>query len=377
MDSDSSLDGDFETKHEIAVKGQHSRDTIGVIQNGSEEGSDDNLSSDVEANYDLPNINADIGDHVTKSPESSAIRSLSEDDKDELSLKSVDSDYNNSSPTDKLINSPNLKDSSPIQSPPEVDRGIMSPQSHVSSNVESPEATDVCQRSPNSGISSPLITDTQIKEGSISPKSEDDDDGELSDSSNDVGQSKIFPAFNEQNEQSINYDKNVDVPSNSGETKELFSENIKLSSDEHNASKKDDIQGHAEDLSDVSDLDSNDGHDSLDAISDEDKKKIENKREEMLNVRKETAPVEEMEQLDFEAEEQQEKEDREEGECEGKDDKSDDEGELKGDDLEEGELTDEDENRPEETEPRPVCRFYNRGQCTWGSSCRYLLFIFF
>lgn len=95
---------------------------------------------------------------------------------------------------------------------------------------------------------------------------------------------------------------------------------------------------------------------------------------------------EETEQLDFEAEE------REEGECEGVKPNtsvglsgsgggggggagagaggSEDEGELKGDELEEGELTDEGENRPEETEPRPICRFYNRGQCTWGSNCR-------
>lgn len=40
--------------------------------------------------------------------------------------------------------------------------------------------------------------------------------------------------------------------------------------------------------------------------------------------------------------------------------------------LEEGELSDGDDARPEETEPRPVCRFYNRGQCTWGVSCRFL-----
>ncbi|KAG8225534.1 hypothetical protein J437_LFUL006073 [Ladona fulva] len=97
----------------------------------------------------------------------------------------------------------------------------------------------------------------------------------------------------------------------------------------------------------------------------------------------------ETEQLDFEAEEQVKEvsavnDDKEEGECEerlphsgvggdgeGKDDKSD--GELKeGEDLEEGELTDEDETRPGEMEPRPVCRFYNRGQCTWGSSCRFV-----
>lgn len=40
--------------------------------------------------------------------------------------------------------------------------------------------------------------------------------------------------------------------------------------------------------------------------------------------------------------------------------------------MEEGEVTDEDEKRPEETEPKPVCRFYTRGQCTWGMSCRFL-----
>lgn len=40
--------------------------------------------------------------------------------------------------------------------------------------------------------------------------------------------------------------------------------------------------------------------------------------------------------------------------------------------LEEGEVTDEEEKRPEETEPKPICRFYTRGQCTWGMSCRFL-----
>ncbi|KAL3285268.1 hypothetical protein HHI36_019378 [Cryptolaemus montrouzieri] len=44
----------------------------------------------------------------------------------------------------------------------------------------------------------------------------------------------------------------------------------------------------------------------------------------------------------------------------------------KKEDLEEGEVSDEDDVRPEETEPRPVCRFFSRGQCTWGASCRFL-----
>lgn len=81
--------------------------------------------------------------------------------------------------------------------------------------------------------------------------------------------------------------------------------------------------------------------------------------------------------LDFEAEE---------GECQdvSKDDeklekelqtkeKKDSDGEVEeGEELEEGEVTDEEEKRPEETEPKPVCRFYTRGQCTWGMSCRFL-----
>lgn len=48
------------------------------------------------------------------------------------------------------------------------------------------------------------------------------------------------------------------------------------------------------------------------------------------------------------------------------------EDKLEPEELEEGELTDEDDVRPEETEPRPVCRFFSRGQCTWGASCRFL-----
>jgi len=146
----------------------------------------------------------------------------------------------------------------------------------------------------------------------------------------------------------------------------------------------------AEDLSDVSDLDSAHGEGSLDSVSDEEgesKKRngVESQEPEPREEeppRKEVVPIpDEMEQLDFEAEEPQPKEDREEGECEGAraagsrlsshaEAKSDDDGELNADEVEEGEITDEDENRPEETEPRPICRFYNRGQCTWGSSCR-------
>lgn len=40
--------------------------------------------------------------------------------------------------------------------------------------------------------------------------------------------------------------------------------------------------------------------------------------------------------------------------------------------LEEGEVSDEDqEARKERLKPLPVCRFYSKGQCTWGTSCRF------
>lgn len=93
--------------------------------------------------------------------------------------------------------------------------------------------------------------------------------------------------------------------------------------------------------------------------------------------------LEEAEQLDFEAEEdpkplEESKSEEPSNELSAngskkssdKDcgDDEDEEGEVK--ELEDGEISDEGENRPEETEPRPVCRFFSRGQCTWGSSCR-------
>lgn len=53
--------------------------------------------------------------------------------------------------------------------------------------------------------------------------------------------------------------------------------------------------------------------------------------------------------------------------------KNESDGEVEeGEELEEGEVTDEDEKRPEENEPKPICRFFTRGQCTWGMSCRFL-----
>lgn len=89
------------------------------------------------------------------------------------------------------------------------------------------------------------------------------------------------------------------------------------------------------------------------------------------------------EQLDFEAEDgecpdiEPSKDSEEKNEANVKesgeiDDEAGEKKEKEKEELEEGEVTDEDEVRPEETEPRPVCRFFSRGQCTWGASCRFL-----
>lgn len=153
-----------------------------------------------------------------------------------------------------------------------------------------------------------------------------------------------------------------------------------------------------EDLSDVSDLD-----DSIGAHSDEDLEKqasklrqqieeIHNPEFEQQNkITEKTNRAEEgEEQLDFEAEDGEcaeveppkEKEKEKQAEADAKETGEIEDGEQKDDEkekekegkeeLEEGEVTDEDDVRPEETEPRPVCRFFSRGQCTWGASCRFL-----
>uniref|UniRef100_A0A0V0G4J6 Putative dna-directed rna polymerase ii subunit rpb1-like protein n=1 Tax=Triatoma dimidiata TaxID=72491 RepID=A0A0V0G4J6_TRIDM len=167
------------------------------------------------------------------------------------------------------------------------------------------------------------------------------------------------------------------------------------------------IKSHGEDLSDVSDIE------SLGSVSDNEQDKMlkdidsEFKEKEISSILNggngggTMALGEEAEQLDFEAEEREELDGQllevssahqQEGmtsssnNCNTKDMQSgastlasgavgvlgddEEEGEVK--EREDGEISDEGEARPEETEPRPVCRFFSRGQCTWGSSCRFV-----
>merc|ERR1711988_464355 len=54
-------------------------------------------------------------------------------------------------------------------------------------------------------------------------------------------------------------------------------------------------------------------------------------------------------------------------------DKIDDDSPSEAESLEEGEVSDEDEEtRKERLKPQPICRFYSKGQCTWGASCRFV-----
>ena len=65
-------------------------------------------------------------------------------------------------------------------------------------------------------------------------------------------------------------------------------------------------------------------------------------------------------------------EDGEEKDDEEDDEKKEDELE-EGEELEDGEISDEDEAlKNERLGPKPVCRFFSKGQCTWGASCRFL-----
>ena len=86
--------------------------------------------------------------------------------------------------------------------------------------------------------------------------------------------------------------------------------------------------------------------------------------------------------LDYEAEEpdedqQQEKVHQEQTEDNDEelalDEKPEEQEDEEDEELEEGEVSDEDEeSRKERLKPQPVCRFYSKGQCTWGASCRFV-----
>lgn len=155
-------------------------------------------------------------------------------------------------------------------------------------------------------------------------------------------------------------------------------EEIELSDIDEESSKPKQNDISHEDLSDISDLESNSPSQNFTDL----RQKLDKQRLNGSNVEGVEKSNDE-DELDFEDDEVREvsenpkkateaikapseKSAKEEGEQ-----KSDNELES-GEELEDGEVTDGDDKRPEESEPKAVCRFFTRGQCTWGMSCRFL-----
>lgn len=180
-------------------------------------------------------------------------------------------------------------------------------------------------------------------------------------------------SFREQENQSPPREQNV---SNENQSKD-DEEELELSDieDESSKPKKDEIV--PDDLSDISDLESNSPSPNFTDL----RQKLDKQRLNGASVNDSKSNDED--ELDFEADEVRdvsenpkkaqeakdsvEKPAREEGEHNSN------EGSVEsGEELEDGEVTDGDDKRPEESEPKAVCRFFTRGQCTWGMSCRFL-----
>jgi nuclear protein NHN1 len=168
-------------------------------------------------------------------------------------------------------------------------------------------------------------------------------------------------------------------------------EELELSDIEDESNKQQNAEISHEDLSDISDLESSNDTASQDFT--DLRQKLENQRQNGAPKQTHSEKIDVDDELDFEVDEIKENvkqkeiaEEKEPGEesDDGEDDENDkksakEDGEHKsdkelesGEELEEGEVTDGDEKRPEETEPKAVCRFFTRGQCTWGMSCRFL-----
>ncbi|XP_053980946.1 zinc finger CCCH domain-containing protein 18-like [Hylaeus volcanicus] len=280
-----------------------------------------------------------------------------------------------------------MEDTEPKQFELEVDAqrsGDNSPKSCSYKNSESRQSSPKSPRSGRSSVKSLISGRSSPKSGPASPM----DDQESEKHSSPHSPATKSGSFNELDGEQISDGDIEDEPESVAKSKPA-------------------PITHGEDLSDVSDLESMDGVDGGTEHESELKKGQQNEERHATNnddkIEKEdkNTPVgltEENEQLDFEADGQW-KDERDEGETEGpitkenKDDKDgkdkdkvkskdggeandkeegEEDGEKVESELEEGELSDGDDARPEETEPRPVCRFYNRGQCTWGVSCRFL-----
>lgn len=233
--------------------------------------------------------------------------------------------------------------------------------------------TDDDSRSSNSSGSS-----NSSSNGPASPPQEPEND------SND----RPEPATNEVRSRSSSPNSNS-FPEKAGENQSMSpaieqnasnenqdDEELELSDLEDDSSKPKPVDISHEDLSDISDLESNSPSQNFVDL----RQKLDKKRQNGNNESHDKNNDED--ELDFEddevrdvsdnpkkaeTKEVEEKAPREEGET-----KSEDGSIESGEELEDGEVTDGDDKRPEESEPKAVCRFFTRGQCTWGMSCRFL-----
>lgn len=171
-------------------------------------------------------------------------------------------------------------------------------------------------------------------------------------------------------------EKNV---SNENQSKD-DEEELELSDLDDESSKPKPADISHEDLSDISDLESNSPSPNFTDL----RQKLDKQRLNGSSANEGLEKSNDEDELDFEADDVREvsenpkkaptelKEVVERSACEEGEAKSDDGSIESGEELEDGEVTDGDDKRPEESEPKAVCRFFTRGQCTWGMSCRFL-----
>ncbi|XP_014292765.1 zinc finger CCCH domain-containing protein 18 isoform X2 [Halyomorpha halys] len=298
----------------------------------------------------------------SKSPDGHTTSYRNENSQDwPASPPTLDSTSNKGSPNRNKIASPcSIGSSSPVAKKSKYDTRDNSPDSHaqsISSRDSSPG--DVERNFHN--IRNHVRNKSSIERSNLSSPDRSLKKGRLH---KDNARSK----HNREKHKNPNYKRvspkrhsDSDGRSNISSDSSIGSPSPKSRSPEPKRSNKTDkveIKSHGEDLSDVSDIESIGSDEEQKA---KEVKKIEKEKEE--KEKKNGINLEEAEQLDFEAEESDSPSKKKDKDAETE------EGEVK--ELEEGELSDEGEVRPEETEPRPVCRFFSRGQCTWGSSCSF------
>ncbi|KAG5879998.1 hypothetical protein JTB14_010117 [Gonioctena quinquepunctata] len=322
----------------------------------------------------------------SKSPDVPSTRSPR--DRSDSSSSSSDDDRQSSRHSKASLGSGNKINSRP--SSPQAPRSPSS-QSSRSSSPGSPPRESLRKRTPeidNASVNSDSSSSSRKSVSSRgSRKTTSSRGSRRRKQNNDVSSDSSDSSVDSSSRKNKNIVKTADTQPEEISDGDIESDQEKTN--KSNSVPKPEINISHEDLSDVSDLEDSIGSRSdndLGAQPEEKTNDSQSKEERVASpdIKKvsEKPPRSEEgeEQLDFEAEDGEceaeitkEKDDNEEHLLQNEESKKTEEKEEeKKEELEEGEVTDEDDVRPEETEPRPVCRFFSRGQCTWGASCRFL-----